>query len=665
MGIKRQSPGKWQVFSETGVGALYNLYTYIPGTTDDKVTHTNKDGSADNTNPVVFDARGEADIWFNGTYDLKLTDENDVLIWTISDFGAGEDTVNYGNYNKVADGGFEDDTNGDNLPDQWATTAYPTAGSGAGVVVIDTGDQIEGANSLKFTSVGDGGGYAESAFFEVTEASILYLAWRMKSSAADVRNLVEVIWYTNAQVSISTSSIYDDSATNPTSWTKKTGNVTVVSAARYAKIRVTGCHSSDATTGSTWFDDVAIVDLIQTVDQLLGYTPADIAGDEFTGNVGIGVALETWLSSLTALQIAGLGSIYGSTSQAAGSDIEFSCNVYRNAAGVRSYIVADEASQIVFANGVITIRNAVSGAADSAISWNPPTVFNVTGNTSFGASISSIPPITAGSATVYTATLGISAYDTSRVYEVQVDEVNTGSFTMNFDTVGAKDVKLLDGTDPVAGQFAAGMIAKLLYDGTNLVLLNPALLQVADIVDAGALASLDTVDTAQIDAAAVTEAELAADVGAWIEVGSVTASNSTVSFTGIDNTYDIYKLVFWDVNDSGTGIFQCRFGNSSYQTSGYQQVDLDGATAGTGFGELSGTITAAGNYYSGEIIFYSPASAIGPSIEYRTICVGSNQDINHGVISNSNVTTINQVTFYEGSTNSLDSGEFRLYGLNT
>ena len=259
MGIKRQSPGKWQVFSETGAGAGYKLHTYIPGTTDDKETYQDKDGATPNANPVVFDARGEADIWFDGTYDLRLTKADDTLIWTLSDFGAGEGIVNYGNYNLITDGGFEDDTNGDGLPDQWDTTAYPTGGTGAGVVIIDTVDQLEGARSLKFTSVGDGGGYGVSNFFNVREGGEVACQWAMKSTVAGVRNVVELIWYTAAQVQISTSSLYDDSTTNPTSWAVKSGTATAPSTARFAKIRIIGCHSSDPTAGATWFDDVKAV----------------------------------------------------------------------------------------------------------------------------------------------------------------------------------------------------------------------------------------------------------------------------------------------------------------------------------------------------------------------------------------------------------------------
>lgn len=264
MSIKRQSAGKWSAFGLNASGGFvpgvgYKLYTYEPGTTTAKATYQDSAGASSNTNPVVFDSRGEADIWFNGTYDLKLTTDTDVLIWTLSDFGAGEDTINYGNYNLVSDGGFEDDANGDGLPDQWTVTTYPTAGAGAGSAILDTTTQIEGASSLKFTSQGDGGGYAESAFFNVAELAILGLVWKMKSSIATVRNVVEVIWYTSAKVQISTSGIYDNSTTNPTSWTEKSGSATAVINARFAKIRVTGCHSSVATAGSTWFDDLYVI----------------------------------------------------------------------------------------------------------------------------------------------------------------------------------------------------------------------------------------------------------------------------------------------------------------------------------------------------------------------------------------------------------------------
>ena len=236
-------------------GNNWKLHTYIPGTTDDKAAYQDKDGSTPHSNPIIL-TNGQATIWWDGVYDLKLTDDNDVQKWTFSNFGSGEDVQNFGNYNLVNDGGFEDDANGDNHPDQWTVTEYADAGNGAGVVTVDATDQIEGAQSLKFTSQGDGGGYALSALFQVREGAILFADWMMKSSTAGVRNVVEVVWYNKSQVQISTSSLYDDSATNPTSWTEKTGNATAPSTARFAAIRIYGCHSSDSTPGSTWYDDV-------------------------------------------------------------------------------------------------------------------------------------------------------------------------------------------------------------------------------------------------------------------------------------------------------------------------------------------------------------------------------------------------------------------------
>lgn len=83
-----------------------------------------------------------------------------------------------------------------------------------------------------------------------------------------------------------------------------------------------------------------------------------------------------------------------------------------------------------------------------------------------------IPPITTGTATVYAAVLDITAYETNRVYEVQIHLDNTGACTVDLGP-SAASVKLLDGNDPHAVALKDGMIAKFLYDATNLILLNP------------------------------------------------------------------------------------------------------------------------------------------------------------------------------------------------
>lgn len=61
------------------------VYTYAAGTTTPVATFTTGAGTVANTNPVILDSRGEANIWYsNGTsYKVVLTDSADATIWTV------------------------------------------------------------------------------------------------------------------------------------------------------------------------------------------------------------------------------------------------------------------------------------------------------------------------------------------------------------------------------------------------------------------------------------------------------------------------------------------------------------------------------------------------------------------------------------------------------
>jgi hypothetical protein len=255
---------KWLISGIHEAG--YYVYFYIAGTSTPKDTYTDNTESAANTNPVILDARGEADIWLSGTYKVSVytgdKDADGVLVWSVDNYGAGESQVQIGEFNLVKNGSFETDVVSNGEPDTWTIVDYPT-----GSHELDSTDQYHGLNSLKFTSTGAGGGYATSDYFEVQEAKEVFVDWSMRSSVADVRNVVDIIWYTSAKTAISTTNIYDDSATNPTSWTAKAGSGVPVSTARYAQFRIYGCHSSDATSGSTWFDDVVAQELTVAATQ--------------------------------------------------------------------------------------------------------------------------------------------------------------------------------------------------------------------------------------------------------------------------------------------------------------------------------------------------------------------------------------------------------------
>jgi hypothetical protein len=60
------------------------VYTYEAGTTTPQATYTDSSGSTANSNPIILDSRGEANIWLGeSVYKFKLADADDVEIWTV------------------------------------------------------------------------------------------------------------------------------------------------------------------------------------------------------------------------------------------------------------------------------------------------------------------------------------------------------------------------------------------------------------------------------------------------------------------------------------------------------------------------------------------------------------------------------------------------------
>lgn len=83
---------KMQFFDANGdplVGG--KLYSYAAGTTTPLATYTSSSGAVSNTNPVILDSRGEANVWLALTpYKFKLTTASDVEIWTVDNVSSGE-----------------------------------------------------------------------------------------------------------------------------------------------------------------------------------------------------------------------------------------------------------------------------------------------------------------------------------------------------------------------------------------------------------------------------------------------------------------------------------------------------------------------------------------------------------------------------------------------
>ena len=65
------------------------LYTYAAGSTTPQATYTDSTSSTANSNPIVLDSRGEANIWLSGsTYKFTLCDANNTEIWTVDNIAA-------------------------------------------------------------------------------------------------------------------------------------------------------------------------------------------------------------------------------------------------------------------------------------------------------------------------------------------------------------------------------------------------------------------------------------------------------------------------------------------------------------------------------------------------------------------------------------------------
>ena len=248
----------------------FQLKYFEAGTTTLKTTFTDSGLTLgnENTNPVVLDSRGTAQVWFGGNAKVQFLDTADVVIYTDDDINPLLATDAAGDFNLALNGSFEDDIDNDGIPDDWDRVVHA-----GGTVARDTtaADTQHGAATMKFNSTGSGGGFITSSnFMPVSKHRAISLSFLLKSSVADVRNVVEVLWFKEDNTASSTPSttMYDDSTTNPTSWTLSSSlAVFPPSDARFAKLRMTGCHDSDATSGTTWYDDVMMSDAPASIDE--------------------------------------------------------------------------------------------------------------------------------------------------------------------------------------------------------------------------------------------------------------------------------------------------------------------------------------------------------------------------------------------------------------
>lgn len=250
-------------------GGYANFFT--PGTSVPKSTYTSTTYATAEEIDVPISSDGWIKTYLLGDYDMDVFSSNGTQIPSASADGINPQAAAVANDPNLApNGSFETDSNDDGTPDNWVLTSF----SGATNARVSS-DQRHGAHAMSFTSTGSGGGHITSEdFIPVNADGTLTLAFSLISSVADVRNVVDILWFDEDQASLSTTSVYDEDTSNPTSWTRYTFHVTPVSTAKYAKLRLYGCHSSDSTPGTARYDDVQLLSFSSVVSKVATHNEA-------------------------------------------------------------------------------------------------------------------------------------------------------------------------------------------------------------------------------------------------------------------------------------------------------------------------------------------------------------------------------------------------------
>lgn len=166
---------KQQFFDANGNPlVLGKVYTYQGGTTTPIATYVDQVGATANTNPIILDSRGMANIWLQSTvaYKFVVTDSADVLQYTTDNivvpldnlsFGSpppiGNDTPNTGAFTTLsATGDVTFSGFGYTQLQTGATTDRPAVPSEGMIRYNTTLNQFEGYGTAGWGAIGGGGG---------------------------------------------------------------------------------------------------------------------------------------------------------------------------------------------------------------------------------------------------------------------------------------------------------------------------------------------------------------------------------------------------------------------------------------------------------------------------------------------------------------------------
>ncbi|MDD5774356.1 MAG: hypothetical protein PHS64_00260 [Candidatus Omnitrophica bacterium] len=181
----------------------------------------------------------------------------------------------------VPNGSFEIDSDSDGVPDSWSQDLY--AGGSGGIYTTSPAD---GAQAIYFTHPGganNGGGYETSDYIECSEYLNYVIGVILWSTAAGMKNKVQVQFYTKAKGANGSAVDLYNSTSNPTTPTVFRFGIKPTADSRYFKLILVGGYTDTDVAGTTYFDDVVLLSIMPDVtagDMLIGSAPTERSGKD-------------------------------------------------------------------------------------------------------------------------------------------------------------------------------------------------------------------------------------------------------------------------------------------------------------------------------------------------------------------------------------------------
>lgn len=276
----------------------------------------------------------------------------------------------------------------------------------------------------------------------------------------------------------------------------------------------------------------------------------------------------------------------------------------------------------------------------------------------------------------------ISSYVTGQIVVLRPVNTNTGASTINVNTLGTKNIKLMDGSNPTAGMIKTTAAHVLVYDGTNFILTNPCLGSAAYLTAGTSANNLVQLDgTAKLPAVDGSQLTNLPNAGSFVLLDTKTASSSSsLNFTtGISTAYSKFIFVFENLTFSVAADLRLRISqdsgsswksaNSTYKwTTRQTTIDTATPTAALVGSSSAGTrayiqlVSASGATIDGGHVEFFQSTSSGFKRFADSLYVNGTDEWSGFGLYSADTSAINGVQFYP-STGNFPTGKIYLYGV--